>query len=59
MNRKGSKTIILVLFFIKRWLEFLLAHYQIAAISARVFIRDIIHNIIVHLPPRLVRSAGD
>ena len=58
MNRKGSKTIILVLFFIRRWLEFLLFDYQVAAISVRVFIRDIMHNIIVYLPHRLVRSAG-
>ena len=46
-------------FFIRRCLECLLSHCQIAAISVRVLIRDIMHNIIVYLPPRLVRSAGD
>ena len=59
MNRTGSKTIILVLFFIRRWLQFLFSHRQIAAITVRVFIKDIMHKIIVYLPPRLVQSAGD
>ena len=59
MNRKGSKQLFWSFFFIRCWLEFLLSHCQIAAISVRVFIRDIMHNIIVYLPPRLVQSAGD
>ena len=43
----------------ERWLEVLLSHCQIAVILIRVFISDIMHNIIVYLPPRLVRSAED
>ena len=46
-------------FFIGRWSEFLLSHCQIAAISIRVFISDIMHNIVVYLPTRLVRSTED
>ena len=56
---KVQKQLFWSFFFIGRWLEFLLSHCQIAAISVRVFIRDLMHNIIVYLPPRLVRLAGD
>ena len=56
---KVQKQLFRSLFFIRRWLEFLLSHCQIVAISVRVFIRYVMHNSIVHLPPRLVRSVGD
>ena len=56
MNHKGSKIIIFRPFsFFRRWLEFLLSNFHITALSVRVFIRDIMHDIIVYLPPRLVR----
>ena len=56
---KVQKQLFWAFFFIRRCLVFWLSHWQIAAISVRVFIRDIMHNIIVYFPPRLVRSAGD
>ena len=56
---KVQKQLFLSFFFSRHWLEFLLCHCQIAGISVRVLIRYIMHNIIVYLPPRLVRSAGD
>ena len=59
MKRKGPKTIISVFFPIRLWLEFLLFLCQIAAISIRVLNSDIVHNIIVFLPPISVRSVAD
>ena len=59
MKRKGLKTIISVFFSIRLWLEFLLFLCQIAAISIRVLNSDIVHNIIVFLPPISVRSVAD
>ena len=59
MKSKGSKTIMSLFFSIRLWLEFLLPLGQIAAISFRLLYKDIVHNTIVHLPPILVRSAGD
>ena len=56
---KVQKQLFWSFYFIRRWLEFLLFYCQIAAISVRVFIRDIMHKIVVYLPTRLVRSAGD
>ena len=50
MKRKGSKIIISVFSPIRVWLEFLLSLSQIAAISIRVFYRDIVHITIVYLP---------
>ena len=55
---KVQKQLFWSFFFIRRWLEFLLFHCQIAAISVGVFIRESMPSIIVYLPPRLVRSAG-
>ena len=43
---KVQKQLFWSFFYIRRWLEFLLCHCHIAAISVRVFIRDIMHNII-------------
>ena len=40
-------------------LEFLLSNCHIIVISVRMIIRDIMRDIIVNLPPRLVRSTGD
>ena len=59
IKRKGSKTIISVLFSIRLWLEFFLSLYPIAAISIRVLYKDIVHNTIIYLPSILVRSEGD
>ena len=59
MKRKGSKTVISVFFSIRLWFEVLLSLCQFAAIYIRVLYRDIVHDTIVHLPPILVRSAGD
>ena len=59
MKLKGSKTVILVFFLIRLWLEFLLSLCQIAAISIRVLYRDTVYNTIAYLLPILVRSAGD
>ena len=59
MKRKGSKTNVSVFFLIRLWLEFLLSLGQIAAVSIRVLYRGIVNNIVVNLPPILVRSAGD
>ena len=59
MKRKGSKTIISVLFSIKLWLEFLLSLCGIAALSIRALYRDIVHTAIVYLPPILVQSARE
>ena len=55
---KVKKQLFCSFFFIRRWLEFLSSHCQIAAIPFCVFIRDSMHNIIAYLQPRLVRSAG-
>ena len=59
MKSKGSKTFMSLFLSIRLWLEFLLSLGQIAAISIRLLFRDIVPNTIVHLPPILVRSAGD
>ena len=53
------KTNYFSIFLIRLWLELLLSLCQIAAITIRVLHRDMVHNIIVYLPPILVRSAGD
>ena len=59
MKRKGSKTIISVIFSIGLWLEFLLFLCQIVAISICVLYRAIVNNSRSYLPHNLVLSAGD
>ena len=59
MKRKGSRTSISVSFSIKLGFELLLPPFQFAAISIHVLYRDIVYNIIVYLPPILLRSAWE